>query len=216
MYRVFKYLPLLLILIPAISFAGIFDFFESGTSENLQHDFDIARLNDLALLSGHIEKYKEVTGKYPFQDQTELPHYVHIATKEQEQYAKGGPPYSHKKSSAQSLVKELTSKLGAETEIPFDLQRVPTNKPNFYIYMIRGDVYYLAVHVHQDFSFAQKVADYYNKVEVTNYQGQKRKGTWLRGELLSNDAYKKAISASPHKPGYTKELRIKLGANNAF
>ena len=216
MYRTFKYLPLLFILIPAISFAGISDFFKSGTSENLQHDFDIVRLNDLALLSGYIEKYKEITGKYPFQDQTELPHYVLIATKEQEQYAKGGPPYSHKKSSAQSLAKELISKLGSEIEIPFDLQRVPTNKPNFYIYMIRGNVYYLAVHVHQDFSFAQKVADYYNKVEVTNYNGQKRKGTCLRSELLENEAYKKARSAPPHKPGYTEELRIKLGANNAF
>jgi len=216
MYRVFKYLPLLLILIPAISFAGIFDYFKSGTSERLQYDLDIVRLNDLALLSGHIEKYKEVTGKYPFQDQTELPHYVHIATKEQEQYAKGGPPYSHKKSSARSLVKELILKLGSEIEIPFDLQRVPTTKPNFYIYMITGDVYYLAVHVHQDFSFAQKVADYYNKIEVTNYQGQNRKGTWLRSQLLSNEAYKKAMSASPQKPDYTKELRIKLGANNAF
>lgn len=216
MYRVFKSLPIFLVFIPVFALAGITDFFKSGTSEALQYDFDIVRLNDLALLSGHIEKYKEITGKYPFQDQTELPHYVHIATKEQEQYAKGGPPYSHKKSSAQSLAKELISKLGPETEIPFDLQRVPTNKPNFYIYMIKGNVYYLAVHVHQDFPFANKIADYYNKVEVTNYQGNNRKGTWRRNELLSNEAYKKARSSAPNKPGYTQELRIKLGANNAF
>ncbi len=216
MYQVFKFLPIFLLFIPAISFGGIADFFKGGTSEALQHDFDIVRLNDLALLSGHIEKYKEITGKYPFQGHTELPHYVHIATREQAQYAKGGPPYSHKKSSAKSLAKELMLKLGPEIEIPFDLQRVPTNKPNFYIYMVRGDVYYLAVHIHQNFSFANKIADYYNKVEVTNYQGENRKGTWRRSELLANDSYQQARRATPNKPGYAEELRIKLGGNNAF
>ena len=216
MYPTFKSLAIFLIFIPVISYAGITDFFKSGTSENLQHDFDIVRLNDLALLSGYIEKYKEITGKLPFQGQTVLPHYVHIATKEQEQYAKGRPPYSNKKSSVQSLIKELISKLGAEIEIPFDLQRVPVNKPNFYIYMVKGDIYYLAVHIHQDFTFSNKVADYYNKVEVTNYQGENRKGTWRRAELLANKAYQNARNAPPIKPGYTEELRIKLGGNKAF
>jgi len=196
--------------------AGLLDFFKSGTSEALQHDFDIVRLNDLAQLSGYIEQYKEITGKYPFQGQTELPHYVHIATKEQGQYAKGGPPYSHKRSSSQLFVKELMSKLGLEIEIPFDLQRVPVNKPNFYIYMIRGDIYYLAVHVHHDYSFANKIADYYNKVEVTNSPGPKRKGAWLRSELLAYEPYNNARKALPHKPGYTEELRVKLGGNDAF
>lgn len=117
MYRAFKYLPILF-LIPAISFADIFDFFKSGTSEALQQDFDTVRLNDLAQLSGYIEQYKDITGKYPFQDETELPHYVHIVTKEQKQYAEGGPPYSHKRTSAEAFTKELISKLGPEIEIP--------------------------------------------------------------------------------------------------
>lgn len=82
--------------------------------------------------------------------------------------------------------------------------------------MVREDVFYLAVHVHQDFSFANKIADYYNKVEVTNYKGAKRQGTWLRSELLAHEPYQKAKSTPPHKPGYTRELRIKLGGNSAF
>jgi len=216
-YRVApKYVTFLLVFLPALASADLLDFFKSGTSEALQHDFDIVRLNDLANLSGYIEKYKEITGKYPFQGETDQPNYVYIATKEQEQYAKSGPPYSHKKTSAQSFVEKLLTNLGSETQIPFDLQRVPVNKPNFYIYMIRGDIYYLAVHVHHDYSFANKVADYYNKVEVTNDLGTKRKGTWLRSELLVHEPFNKARSASPHKPGYTEELRIKLGGNNAF
>lgn len=31
-----------------------------------------------------------------------------------------------------------------------------------------------------------------------------------------NEAFKKAIDAIPNKPGYTEQLREKLGGNNAF
>lgn len=99
MNRDTKLLFLFLFLMPCLSHAGLMDFFKSGTSEDLQHDFDIVRLKDIATLSGYIEKYKEITGKYPFEGEVNIPHYVHIATKEQEQYAKGGPPYEHKKTS---------------------------------------------------------------------------------------------------------------------
>ncbi len=70
MYRASKYVVLILSLLPAISTAGIMDFLKNGTSEELQHDFDIVRLNDLAVLSGYIEQYKNLTGKYPFQGET--------------------------------------------------------------------------------------------------------------------------------------------------
>jgi hypothetical protein len=211
MNRDTKLLFLFLFLMPCLSHAGLMDLFKSGTSEDLQHDFGIVRLKDIATLSGYIEKYKEITGKYPFEGEVNIPHYVHIATKEQEQYAKGGPPYEHKKTSVQNFIKELQSKLGNDIQIPFDLQRVPVNKPNFYIYMVISDVYFLAVHVHNDFSFANKIADYYYKVEVTNNPNAKGKGTWLRGELLTNQAYIDATNEKPKKPGYAEELRNKLG-----
>lgn len=209
-------LILLLLLMPRLAQAGFMDFFKSGTSEDLQHDLDIVRLKDIATLSGYIEKYKEIAGKYPFEGEVNVPHYVHIATKEQEQYAKGGPPYQHKRTSVQDFIKELQSKLGNDIQIPFDLQRVPVNKPNFYIYMVIGNFYFLAVHVHNDFSFANRVADYYYKVEVTNNSDANRKGTWLRSELLANEAYINAINEKPNKAGYAEQLRDKLGGNNAF
>lgn len=211
-----RILLILTLLIPAISYAGIMDMFKSGTSEELQHDFDIVRLKDVATLSGYIEEYKKITGKYPFEGEVEYPHYVHIATKQQEQYANGGPPYKHKRTSAKDFIEELQSKLGKGIEIPFDLQKVPVNKPNFYIYMVVGNVYFLAVHIHHEQPFASKVADYYYKVEVTNNSNANRNGTWLREKLLANEAYQKAIAAKANKPGYTEELRNKLGGNNAF
>ena len=75
---------------------------------------------------------------------------------------------------------------------------------------------FLAVHVHNDFSFANKVDDFYYKVEVTNRSSGNRTGTWFRSELLSNPEYNAALQAQPFKPGYTDKLRVKLGGNGAF
>lgn len=187
----------------------------SGTSEALQHDFDLVRLQDLKTLSGYIEEYKEAKGKYPFQGDTDLPHYVQIATREQQKYIGEGPPHEHKTSTTQQLVAELQSVLG-DIEVPFDLQRVPVNKPNFYIYLIAGDSYFLAVHLHNDYSFTTNVSRFYNKVEVTNNKAAIRSGVWLRSELLSHPEYNAALQAEPYKPGYTTQLREKLGGNNAL
>jgi hypothetical protein len=82
--------------------------------------------------------------------------------------------------------------------------------------MVVDNVYFLAVHIHHEQPFANKVADYYYKVEVTNNPNANRNGTWLRETLLANEDYQKAIAAKANKPGYTEELRIKLGGNNAF
>ncbi len=187
----------------------------SGTSELLQHDLDIARLEDLKTLSAYIEKYRQVAGKYPFEGSVDIPNYTLIATREQQKYAVGGPGYNHKKTPALDFVSELQSVLG-EIEVPFDLQRVPVNKPNFYIYSIVDDIYFLAVHVHNNFVFANKIDDFYYKVEVTNRRGGNRTGTWFRSELLADEEYNAALRAQPHKPGYTDELRVKLGGNGAF
>jgi len=209
------YIAALLLGVSVGASAGLLDFFKSGTSEALQHDFDIVRLNDLVQLSGLIEQYKNKAGIYPLEGQTDLQHYVHIATKEQQEYAQGGPPYKHKRTDVGTFISELQSVLGPNIEIPFDLQRVPVKKPNFYIYMVIGDIYYLAVHVHQDFSFANKLADFYNKVEVTN-SPQRRKGLWLREDLIGSEAYVAVTSEELIKPDYVKELRGKLGGNSAF
>lgn len=188
----------------------------SRTSEALQHDLDIVRLQDLQTLSDYVERYRDITGRYPLQGQADVPHYVHIATQEQQQYAQMSPPYAHVKTPAKDFVDELVATLGNDIEVPFDLQRVPVNKPNFYIYMITGKTYFLAVHVHQDFPFANKVADFYNKVEITNGTDVNRAGTWQRVQLLTNPAYISATHAQPHKPGYTEQVRESLGGNSAF
>lgn len=202
--------------IPGASHAGGMDFLKSRTSEDLQHDLDIVRLKDLSTLSGYIEAYKKITGKYPFEGDATVPRYVHIATKEQEKYVKDSPPYEHKVTRAKDFLEEFQSKLGNDVQLPFDLQRVPTTRPNFYIYMIAEDTYFVAVHLHHEFSFTTKIADSYNKLEITNNPRARRQGVWLRDALLSDPAYIEAVTAKPNKPGYTEQLREKLGGNNAF
>jgi len=133
----------------------------------------------------------------------------------QQKYTQSKLPFEHKKTSAKEFVTELQSKLG-NIEVPFDLQRVPVNKPNFYIYMVVDDVYFLAVHLHNGYSFTNNISKFYNKVEVTNNPDAVRSGVWLRSELIDNPAYKAALQAQAYKPGYTAQLRNKLGGNNAF
>lgn len=192
------------------------DLARTGTSGALQYDFDIARLNHLEKISSYIEEYKRITGKYPLQGQSTLQHYVLIATQEQQKYTTQRPPYPHDTTDATSFIAELQSKLGNDIQIPFDPQRAPVNKPNFYIYMIEGDTYYLAIHVHQDFIFANKLGSYYNKIEVTNNISGNRKGTWLRESLISHPDFISAKNAIPNKPGYTEMVIKKLGGNSAF
>ncbi|EAR09115.1 hypothetical protein [Reinekea blandensis] len=217
MYPALKFFLLFVLIMPISANADLFGIGESGTNEELQHDLDIARINDLVLMSGYIQAFKEKTGSYPLQGEVPFPNYVYVATKEQKQYTEGGgPPYSHKNTPVNELIEELMTVLGSDIEIPFDLQRVPVNKPNFYIYMVHGDSYYFAVHLHHPQQYANKVSDHYYKVEVTNNEKAVRQGVWLRKDLLNDEVFLNDLSKTPIKPGYTESLRVKLGGNTAF
>lgn len=219
MYQKFKYSVITAAVLLACStavYAGqLSDMFSSGTSSELQHDLDIARLNDLKVLGGHIESYYRQTGKYPLQGASERPNYVYIATKEQRQYVQGGPPYPHVNTDVAVLIKELERVLGENIEIPFDPQRVPVNKPNFYIYLVTEDSYFLAVHLFEPYPFAKAIAKHYHKLEVTNVELD-RPGAWLYSELMANESYISAASTMPNKPGYVEHVRRKLGGKSAF
>lgn len=192
------------------------DMASMGTVQQLQDDFDIARLNHLELISGYVEQYKEATGTYPFQGVSEFQNYVFIATKEQQQYTNQDAPYSIAITDANIFIDELESKLGREIEMPFDPQRAPVNKPNYYIYMVVGETYFVAVHVHNDYSFAKKLGEYYNKVEVTNSATGNRNGTWFRENLLKNQKFITAKNKVPNSPGYVEQVIERLGGNDAF
>lgn len=188
---------------------------EGGTMKALQHDFDIARLNHLATISGYIEDYKTATGSYPYAD-SDIPVYVHIATAEQQQFVAGSPPYEHSVVPVTSLLELLQNELGDDVTMPFDPQKIPTNAPNFYIYMAVQNTYFLAVQTHFHMPFSTQVANFYNKTEVTNNPDAVRQGVWLRNDLLNSQAFKDVIATTPYKPGYTDSVLEQQGGNDAF
>lgn len=188
---------------------------EGGTSKRYQHDMDIVRLNDLKVIGAWIEEYKRKLGHYPLQGLSSKANYVLIATREQQQYIRGGPPQVHITTNVRDFIAVLEKGLGRKIELPFEPQRRAVNKPAFYIYMIQGQTYYLAVHLHNEYSFTRKVADFYYKAEIGN-EPYIQKKIWSYKALMNNPDYKKAVSRKMYKPGYIKNLRARIRKEGAF
>lgn len=138
------------------------------TSTSFQKDADIIRLRHLNYYGDILEEYNQKAGHYPFQGQEDIPLYVHVANDKQINSTKDGPSYAHKVIPFKDFVLELERVLGREINEYYDPQYAPDHKPNFYIYMITNDTYFFAIHVHQPFGFAKKVAEYYYKIEISN------------------------------------------------
>jgi hypothetical protein len=195
---------LVLIVVGGIVF---YQFAKSGfTSESYQHDADIVRLKDIKLLGSYIKEFHQKTGKYPLEGKSKQSNYVHLATEEQRKHIQGGPPSPHIVTALSEFVEELETGLGRKIPIPFDPQRAPVNKPNFYIYMIRGKIYYFAVHLHEAFPFARKIAPYYYKLEISNHPNPTNQ-IWEYDALIENREFIAAISREMNKPGYFQHLR---------
>lgn len=177
-----------------------------GASESYQHDADIVRLGDLKSLGEQIEEFYTRTGRYPLQGKSDLPNYVHIGTPEQERYIEGGPPYPHVVTPADEFRQEMVSGLGEGASIPFDPQKVPVNKPNFYIYAIDGGTYNLAVHLHNPYPFARKIGEHYYKLEISNSANPSLK-IWTLEALVDNEEFIAAVTTPLMKPGFFEHLR---------
>jgi len=210
-----KILIFMLLALPMVVQANLFDLFTKGTSSEYQHDADIVRLKDLEVLWNLVTEYKAKTGKYPLEGESELPHYVEIATKEQVKRLNGQPPFPIAKTSAKAFQARLREVLGDDLELPFDPQRVGDAKPALYIYMIDGDRFVLAIHVHEAYPFAKQIQKHYNKVEVSNqsYLSQK---IYDGEQLFSQKAYLEAKAREMYKPGYFEALRTSIRKEGAF
>lgn len=178
------------------------------TSTGFQKDADIIRLRHLKYYGNLIEEYKEKKGHYPFQGQEKVPVYVHVANDEQIEHTKGGPPYAHVVVPFNAFVKEIDSVLGRDIDEYYDPQYSPDHKPNFYVYMITGDTYFFAIHVHQPFAFAKKVAEYYYKIEISNHPNSQNRAKDPK-ELLSSPDFQRELNKPVSKEGFFKEREDK-------
>lgn len=176
--------------------------------EGYQNDADIFRLRHLQYFGELIEEFHEKSGKYPLQGKSQLDNYVHIAAPHQQKYVTGGPPYEHEVTDMEVFREELQSVLGRSVDLRFDPQKVPLFAPNFYIYMIRGNDYFFAIHLYSGYSFTNSVDKHYNKLEITSAQ-QRRQGLWGFRDLASNAGFTAAVQQVPHRSGWFNHLEQK-------
>ena|SRR5688572_6027950 len=173
----------------------------SATAEQFQRDADVIRLRHLQHYGQLIEEYREKTGRVPFQGAAEIPIYVNIANHQQAKYASKGPPTQHKLMSTAGFVSELESGIGRAIIERYDPQWVPTRKPNFYIYMVNRDYYFFAVHLHQPFPFAKRIADHYYKAEISNAANAQNKAA-LPEKLFASPEFVTAVNRPMIKPEF--------------
>lgn len=169
--------------------------------EGFQGDADIIRLQHIRYWANLIEEYHAKTGKYPFQGESDEPILVKIATPRQSAYfpddPRGYQTYPMKK-----WVATLEKGLGRTIDEHYDPQYAPDAKPNFYVYMINGEDYFLAVHTHQAYPFARKVASDYYKVEVSNRYEPYTPLIFTSAMLFGNRDFKQALNKPMAKPEF--------------
>lgn len=180
----------------------------SRTSTKFQKDADVIRLRHLKYYGELLEQYHRITGKYPFQGQKDVPVYVHVANDEQIEFTKQGPSYPHAVVPFKEFVEEIESVLGREIHEYYDPQYRPDYKLNFYIYMIHQDTYFFAVHVHQPYPFANKVAEHYYKIELSNHPNPQNQAVSL-DQLLNSSEFQVELNKTVSKEGFFKERENK-------
>lgn len=181
----------------------------SRTSVDFQSDADIIRLRHLEYYGNLLDEYHAKTNTYPLFGTADVPIYSFVASPEQYDDIQGGPPYPHKVVDFAVLVTELERILGRELKEYYDPQYAPDYKPNFYIYMVDGNIFNFAVHTHQTYPFSNPVRQGYNKVEITNNTNGSPH-LIKTADLLSLNAFKRAKSQKVSKPAFFKAREVKF------
>jgi hypothetical protein len=137
-------------------------------AEAFQRDADVVRLSHLLYYGELLREYQAKAGRYPFQEDADLPVYVHVAHSIQRKYISGGPPYPHRVVPAEGWISEIERVLGRTVEERYDPQYAPAGRPNFYVYMAHQGGFFFAVHVSREYPFARVISPGYHKVEISN------------------------------------------------
>lgn len=177
---------------------------DGWTSASYQYDADIMRLNDMRVMGELIEEYHAKMGTYPLQGKSELQYYVLIGAEEQLSPDLEGPPYPHDTMTPKDFTALLSEELGRTVQLPYDPQLGANVKPNFYIYMMDGETFYFAIHLHESYGIAKEVGAYYHKLEISNEPEDQV--YWNFDELMANEEYQRAASQVMKKPDFFEKL----------
>jgi hypothetical protein len=210
-----------------IALPGCFSDFEGGTSKPMQEDFDKIRLDHLFKIDSLISEYYSKTGHYPLAGRAlgSVPIIVKIATESQIKRDDGRVLYivdlitrSHdgvlaqrpervEVLSLQELGEALSSGLGRPVALPMDRQKVPVNKPSMYLYVYYDGVYDVSAYLHNQFSFARHLGDFYYKVTISNRTNAEG-GIWTVEDLANQEEFLNFIRSPFNKPGYEPRYRF--------
>jgi hypothetical protein len=177
------------------------------TSKSFQDGADVVRLKHLKYYSDLLAEYHAKKGKYPLQESaTEMPVYVFVA--HDDQSPRGKPAYKHLVVPMRGWVQDLEAGLERSVDEHYDPQLYGDGyKPNFYIYMMYRGTYFLAVHLYQDYPFANHVSEHYNKLEVSNRPNPKSQAADPE-TLFRSEAFLNALSVS-YKVEFFQEREAK-------
>jgi len=152
-----------------ISILFLFSIFGCASIEkDYQENADGIRLQHLRNYGDLLEEYYEKAGKFPFQEEFDIPVYITIANEFQQKNANQQLPFENKKISSEQFNQELERVLEREITLMYDPQKVGVFAPNFYIYNVYQKVFYFAIHLYNDYDFTNNISKHYNKVELTN------------------------------------------------
>jgi hypothetical protein len=193
---------------------------EGGTSKSMQEDFDKIRLDHILTINELINEYKEKIGHFPVENYSTKPVYVKIATVEQIENDKGrsnvfidlstraadGKLPEQPKSIEEVTLKEFTSilekGLQRTIKVPVDPQKVPINKPSLYYYTYYLGVFDVTAFLHNEFSFARNMGQFYNKITV-GHRSYPQSGIWTPKDLMDQEEFKHFFQSPFNKSGYT-------------
>lgn len=174
------------------------------TSAAFQHDADIVRLRDMQTMGALLKEYQAKMGKLPLQGESELQYYVLIGDDSQVDPDIEGPAYKHDSMSTAEFEALLSEDLERPVKLPYDPQLVSNGKPTFYLYMMDGDRFYFAIHLHESYGIAKEVGPFYYKLEISN--NPEPPEFWDFDMLMANESYQAASSKALKKPGFFDSL----------
>ena len=187
-----------------------------------QDDFDKFRINDIKYLYSIARDYKEKTGYFPFEKESnEIPIVVVFESAKQASYHKGkypimvdlesrGKPESPKKINIKTyndFYEETENTLSKKLMKKFDPQKVPTRKPCLYIYVVYKNTIDISTFLHNDLSFTRNLSPFNNKLAISSYSYSFPDfGLWNIKELENLAEYQAFVTAPLNKPGYDRVL----------
>ncbi len=149
MKRLIKVALLVIIILAAFLISAALIFVKGGfyqkVEQSYQQDADQARVADMHYLAQLIEQYKTETGYYPLQQDAikrKAAIYLEID-----------------KESAKDFAAQLSQGLNKAVCVPSDPQQIQINVPNWYIYEVGPDDYFVTAHLHNERAGARLMND---------------------------------------------------------